>query len=151
MIRLASDIALIMHVLSLSGLTDEQLDRLRSTHRHRVMEWVSQKSECFKEKLSILKLTQDLGSSCQVIAKQFLSDQKGHSIASQLGETVYANGEEDLYDLHGLVDEVDGPTIYGDGDGLEDSFQMALRQLLEQVGEFSAAADALAGRFINRF
>uniref|UniRef100_M4BYP0 Rab-GAP TBC domain-containing protein n=1 Tax=Hyaloperonospora arabidopsidis (strain Emoy2) TaxID=559515 RepID=M4BYP0_HYAAE len=130
--------------LTIPWLTDEQLDRLRSTHRHRVMEWVSHKLEYFKEKSSILKLTQDFGSSCQTVAKQFLSDQRDHPIDLQLGATYYTNDENDLYGTYGLDDEVDDPTVGDDGDKLEDSFQMALSQLLEQLMEFSAAADAFA-------
>ncbi|KAF1790246.1 PH domain-like [Phytophthora cactorum] len=129
--------------LTIPWLTDEQLEKLRLTQRHRVMEQVSQKVGYFKDKLSILKLTQDLGSRCQTVAKQFLSDRKGVTAALRLSEAAQTKDERDPFDMYGL-DEINDLGIGFDGDKLEDSFQMTLHLLLEQVRESSAAAEALA-------
>ncbi|KAG4048515.1 hypothetical protein PC123_g16171 [Phytophthora cactorum] len=130
--------------LTIPWLTDEQLEKLRLTQRHRVMEQVSQKVGYFKDKLSILKLTQDLGSRCQTVAKQFLSDRKGVTAALRLSEAAQTKDERDPFDMYGLDDEINDLGIGFDGDKLEDSFQMTLHLLLEQVRESSAAAEALA-------
>ncbi|OWZ12190.1 hypothetical protein PHMEG_00014688 [Phytophthora megakarya] len=130
--------------LTIPWLTDEQLEKLRSTHRHRVMEQISQKVGYFKDKLSILKLTQDLGSRCQAVAKQFLSDRKGVKAALSLSMTAEDNDEKDLYDMYGLEEDINGLDLVSDGDKLEDSFQMTLHLLLEQVRESSGAAESLA-------
>ncbi|KAI9993892.1 hypothetical protein PInf_016413 [Phytophthora infestans] len=129
--------------LTIPWLTDEQLEKLRSTQRHRVMEQVSQKVGYFKDKLSILKLSQDLGSRCQAVAKQFLSDRRGVTAALRLSEA-QTSDEQDPYDMYGLDDDINDLDIGIDGDKLEDSFQMTLHLLLEQVRESSAAAEALA-------
>ncbi|ETN24509.1 hypothetical protein PPTG_00804 [Phytophthora nicotianae INRA-310] len=130
--------------LTIPWLTGEQLEKLRLSQRHRVMELVSQKVGYFKDKLSILKLTQDLGSRCQAVAKQFLTDRKGVTAALRLSEVAQTNEEKDPYDMYGLEDEINSLDIGFDGDKLEDSFQMTLHLLLEQVRESSAAAEALA-------
>ncbi|KAE9016517.1 hypothetical protein PR003_g15661 [Phytophthora rubi] len=130
--------------LTIPWLTDEQLEKLRSTHRHRVMDQVSQKVSYFKDKLSILKLTQDFGSRCQGVAKQFLSDRKGVTAALRLSAAEQANEEKDPYDMYGLDDEFNDLDVGSENDKLEDSFQTSLHLLLEQVRESSAAADALA-------
>ncbi|UIZ27454.1 hypothetical protein KXD40_005722 [Peronospora effusa] len=130
--------------LTIPWLTDEQLERLRSTHRHRVLERVSQKVGYLKDKLSILKLTQDLGSRCHAVAKQFLNDRIGARAACKLSEASYANDDNDPYDMFGLDDEVNDLDLGSEGDRLDNSFQVSLHLLLKQVRESSAAAEALA-------
>ncbi|CAI5713253.1 unnamed protein product [Peronospora farinosa] len=130
--------------LTIPWLTDEQLERLRSTHRHRVLERVSQKVGYLKDKLSILKLTQDLGSRCHAVAKQFLNDRIGARAACKLSEASYANDDNDPYDMCGLDDEVNDLDLGFEGDRLDNSFQVSLHLLLKQVRESSAAAEALA-------
>jgi hypothetical protein len=127
-----------------TGLTDEQLEKLRATHRHRVMERVSQKVSYFKNKLSLLKLTQDLSSRCQGVAKQLLSDRKGVKAALQLSSAAQANEERDPYDMYGFDDDANVLDADYEGDKLEDSFQISLHLLLEQVRESSSAAEMLA-------
>ncbi|CAH0483078.1 unnamed protein product [Peronospora belbahrii] len=129
--------------LTIPWLSDEQLERLRSTHRHRVLERISQKVDYFKDKLSILRLTKDLGSRCRVVAKQLLSDREGVKAAMPLSEETHANDEKGLYDIFGLDDEVNDLDLGIEGDRLENSFQTSLHLLLDQVRESSAAADAL--------
>ncbi|CAI5731459.1 unnamed protein product [Peronospora destructor] len=130
--------------LTIPWLTDEQLERLRSTHRHRILEQVSQKVGHFKDKLSILRLTQDLGSRCHAVAKQFLNGRIGARAALQLSEASHANNENDSYDMFGLDDEVNNQDLGSEGDRLDNSFQISLHLLLKQVRESSAAAEALA-------
>ncbi|KAE9246012.1 hypothetical protein PF002_g6955 [Phytophthora fragariae] len=108
--------------LTIPWLTDEQLEKLRSTHRHRVMDQVSQKG----------------------VAKQFLSDRKGVTAALRLSAAEQANEEKDPYDMYGLDDEFNDLDVGSENDKLEDSFQTSLHLLLEQIRESSAAADALA-------
>ncbi|GMF17246.1 unnamed protein product [Phytophthora lilii] len=108
------------------------------------MERVSQKVGSFKDKLSILKLTQDLGSRCQLVAKQFLSDRKGVKAALRLSASAHATDGKDPYDIYGLDDELNDLDIGSEGDKLEDSFQLSLHLLLEQVRESSTAAESLA-------
>ncbi|KUF91371.1 hypothetical protein AM588_10003029 [Phytophthora nicotianae] len=64
--------------------------------------------------------------------------------ALRLSEVAQTNEEKDPYDMYGLEDEINSLDIGFDGDKLEDSFQMTLHLLLEQVRESSAAAEALA-------
>ncbi|KAL3668376.1 hypothetical protein V7S43_006465 [Phytophthora oleae] len=130
--------------LTIPWLSDEQLEKLRSTQRHRVMEQVSQKVGYFKDKLSILKLTQDLGSRCQAVAKQFLSYRKGVTAALQLSDADPGSDKDESYDIYGLDDDVSDLDLDYGRDKLEDSFQMSMHLLLEQVRESSAAAGSLA-------
>ncbi|KAL4108612.1 hypothetical protein PRIC1_000326 [Phytophthora ramorum] len=130
--------------LTIPWLTDEQLEKLRSTHRHRVMERVSQKVGYFKDKLSVLQLTQDLGSRCERVSKQFLCDRKDIKAPLRLSATAHGQEEKDPYDTDGLDDEADELGIDAEGDKLEDSFRITLQLLLEQVRESSAAAELLA-------
>lgn len=97
-----------------------------------------------KEKLSILKLTQDLGSRCHAVAKQFLNDRIGARSALQLSEASHANDENDPCDMFGLDDEINDLDLGSEGDRLDNSFQISLHLLIEQVRESSAAAEALA-------
>ncbi|GMF29984.1 unnamed protein product [Phytophthora fragariaefolia] len=127
-----------------AGLTDEQLEKLRSTHRHRVVERVSQKVGHFKDKLGILRLTQDLGSRCQAVANQFISYRKGVTAALRLSAATHATEEKEPFDMYGLDDEFNDLDVGSENDKLEDSFQMSLHLLLEQVRVSSAAAESLA-------
>lgn len=85
-----------------------------------------------EDKRSILKLSQDLGSRCRIVAEQFLNDRKGVTAALQLGEASHANDKNDLYDMLGFDDEVNDLDLRSDGDRLERSFQMSLHLLLNK-------------------
>ncbi|KAI9905189.1 hypothetical protein PsorP6_013756 [Peronosclerospora sorghi] len=129
-----------MDDFTIPWLTDEQLERLRSSHRHRLMEQVSQKVEYLNEKLSVLKVTQDLSARCQTVAKRFLSEEKGAEAALQQSKT---NNEKD-HDNYGFDDDTKVLNFGPEHDKLEDSFQISLLVLLQQVNVSSAAAEALA-------
>ncbi|RLN91528.1 hypothetical protein BBJ28_00015046 [Nothophytophthora sp. Chile5] len=134
--------------LNIPWLSDEQLEKLRSTHRQRVMENVAQKVGCFKDKLGILKLTQDLGSRCQSVAKQFLNGVYGAKGA--LGSSVV--DENAVGRHHNVLDDPYDDYEFNDGlgndeevaGGLNNSFQTCLKLLLNQTKEASATAETLA-------
>ncbi|RLN48094.1 hypothetical protein BBJ29_006291 [Phytophthora kernoviae] len=136
--------------LNIPWLTDELLEKLRTTHRHRVMERVAQKVGYFKDKLSILKLTQELSSRCQRAANQFLGGRKG--VKAALGSSAlsdnnidgYYDSERDPNGAYGFDDEPEDLGNISDSDKVDDLFQAFLHLLIAQMKESSAAAESLA-------
>ncbi|TDH72106.1 uncharacterized protein CCR75_009206 [Bremia lactucae] len=121
--------------LTIPWLTDEQLEKLRILQRHRLIEQISEKTALFKDKLSILKVTQSLHWRCQAVAEKLWGDGKGRRAPSDEATTL-----NDLIALDNGFFDVENDSTR---DKLDDSFQRTLRLLLEQVAESSAAAEAL--------
>ncbi|CEG45228.1 tbc1 domain family member 2a isoform x1 [Plasmopara halstedii] len=135
--------------LTIPWLTDEQLEKLRSIQRQRMIEQISHKVGHFKDKLSVLKLAQDFDLRCQAVARKFISDGEGIVTTVPL-DSVCPTANEEKYDLFGLDDDLKILHNESDCDTLENSFQTTLRLLLEQVSELSTAARALAAELGQR-
>ncbi|KAG7399576.1 hypothetical protein PHYBOEH_008571 [Phytophthora boehmeriae] len=108
------------------------------------MERVAQKVGYFKDKLSILKLTQDLSTRCQRAANHFLGGRKDVKAALGLSVVNEDYGDDYESDSTSAYSFDDEPEELGDRDKADDLFQVSLRLLIAQMKESCAAAESLA-------